>query len=93
MADIDTMSQSRSSGPDLRTALTEGSVVPSLSDYGTELKAGVRTIAFWSAIVLPFFHLPLLATGLDGTAITAGFALLVSLNVMALIVGQSHNTE
>lgn len=76
-----------------RTDFAERTVLPTLSQYGTGLKSGVRTAAFWSAIVLPFLHLPLMATGLESTSVSLAFAVLVALNVLAVIVGQPHRRD
>lgn len=73
--------------------LAERGVVPDLDRYGTGLKSGVSSVAFWTAIVLPFLHLPLLATGLDRAPYTTAFAALVVLNVVAVVLGQPHNRE
>jgi hypothetical protein len=51
----------------------------------------IRRIAFWTAILLPFLYVPLLATGLSSTAALIAFMLLVSVNVVALYVGQSYD--
>lgn len=53
----------------------------------------IKRIAFWSAIVLPFLYLPLLATGLDSRATVVAFAVLVALNVGALLVGHPYGSE
>jgi hypothetical protein len=87
------MSPPRSSGTELRSALDERSIFPSLSRYGSGLKSRVTTIAFWTAIVLPFLHLPLLATGLETTSVLLAFTALVALNVVAVLVGQPHRRE
>lgn len=50
----------------------------------------VRVACFWTAIVLPFLHVPMLATGLTTGTETATFLLLVGLNALALYVGHSH---
>jgi len=48
-------------------------------------------VAFWTAIALPFLHLPLLfVTGLTTTAETASFVTLLGLNVVSLVVGYPH---
>ncbi|MFD1585425.1 hypothetical protein ACFR9U_00400 [Halorientalis brevis] len=73
--------------------LAESGVLPSLSRYGTGLKAGVTSVAFWSAIILPFLHLPLLATGLESTSVTIAFTALVALNVLTAVVGHFHRAE
>lgn len=48
----------------------------------------VKRLSFWAAIVLPFIHLPLLATGLDSQSMTVAFLALVALNVVAILLGQ-----
>ncbi|MCU4740210.1 hypothetical protein OB955_02755 [Halobacteria archaeon AArc-m2/3/4] len=50
----------------------------------------IRVTSFWTAIVLPFLHVPLLATGLTGSAETLTFLGLLTLNLLALYVGHSH---
>jgi len=54
------------------------------------LIASVKRFAFWTAIALPFLHLSLLSTGLGSTEKQTAFALLVALNVCALLVGHRH---
>jgi len=87
------MSPSSPSRTELRSIFTESDRLPSLSRYGTGLKAGLTGVAFWSAIVLPFLHLPLLATGLESASVTIAFVVLVALNVLAVVVGQSYHTN
>ncbi len=53
----------------------------------------VHRIAFWAAIVLPFLHLPLLATGLESWTQTQAFVVLLACNVVALLVGHPAHTE
>jgi hypothetical protein len=50
----------------------------------------VRQLAFWAAVVLPFLHLPLLATGLQSQQTVIAFVALVAVNVVALVLGQGH---
>lgn len=52
--------------------------------------APITRIAFWLAIVLPFLHLPLLATGLETTAMATAFIIMVALNICALVVGHRY---
>lgn len=53
----------------------------------------VKLLSFWAAIVLPFMHLSLLATGLDSPSMTAAFIGLVALNICALYVGHPYGQE
>jgi hypothetical protein len=53
----------------------------------------VQRAAFWAAIALPFLHLPLLVTGLESEGKTLAFALLIVLNVVALVAGHPDLTE
>jgi uncharacterized membrane protein len=62
--------------------------LPSLS-----VPSPVIAAAFWTAIVLPFVYLPLLATGLNTTEAQLLFVVLVALNVVMVIVGHSHRPE
>lgn len=50
----------------------------------------LRALAFWSAVVLPFLHLPLLAAGLTSPGERHAFVGLFALNALALYVGHSH---
>lgn len=50
----------------------------------------LKRVAFWTAIVLPFLHVPLLATGLDSQTTTVAFVALLGLNVAAVVVGHGH---
>jgi len=52
----------------------------------------VRLVAFWAAVILPFLHLPLLATGLESQSRTLAFIVLVAMNVCALVVGQGYGS-
>ncbi|MFC7133327.1 MULTISPECIES: hypothetical protein [Salinibaculum] len=47
----------------------------------------LKRVAFWAAIVLPFLHVPLLASGLQSQDATVAFVTLLALNVTALAVG------
>lgn len=50
----------------------------------------VRAVAFWSAIVLPFLHIPLLVAGPSTRAEFFAFGGLVGLNLVALRLGYQH---
>lgn len=50
----------------------------------------IRVASFWTAIVLPFLHVPLLATGLETAGETTAFLSLLALNLIALYAGHSH---
>lgn len=50
----------------------------------------IRMAGFWSAVALPFLHVPLLATGLDGGQKTVTFVALLALNLIALYVGYPY---
>jgi len=54
------------------------------------MESPVRTVGFWSAVSLPFLHVPLLLTGLDSTADALAFGALLALNLCALLVGHGH---
>jgi len=53
----------------------------------------IKRLAFWSAVVLPFMHLSLLATGLDSQSKTLAFVALVAANVVALYLGHPYGRE
>ena len=50
----------------------------------SSLVEGFRWTAFWTAIVLPFLHVPLLYTGNEYVEVLVG---LVLLNVVCLVAG------
>ena len=60
---------------------------------GRTLVTPVRGVAFWTAIALPFLYLPLLATGLQSSAVRTAFGVLVVANAVALLVGHSYASE
>lgn len=59
-----------------------------LASVGRGLATGVRTVAFWAAVMLPFVVLAAAATGtpVDSTLVVE----LVALNVVCAVVGHSH---
>ena len=74
-----------------RTPLLEG--LPALPGGG-RLRRPLTGFAFWAAIALPFLHVPLVVTtGLSSTSTTTAFVALVTLNVLALLVGHSHSRD
>ncbi|AGB39243.1 hypothetical protein [Natronococcus occultus] len=58
-------------------------LVPTLAD-------SIRRASFWTAIVLPFLYVPLLATGLSTASETATFLALLGVNLVALYVGHAY---
>lgn len=54
------------------------------------LAPSIRRIGFWTAIVLPFLYVPLLAIGLSTASETATFLGLLTVNLVALYVGHAH---
>ncbi|MFU8868365.1 hypothetical protein [Natronococcus sp.] len=50
----------------------------------------IRKGSFWTAIVLPFLYVPLLATGLSTATETATFLGLLGINLAALYVGHAY---
>jgi len=77
------MSSSRFTGRNLLPPVDVRSVPKTLAHT-------LEMVAFWAAVVLPFLHLPLLATGLDSQSTTLAFVLLVGLNVCALVLGHTY---
>jgi len=65
----------------------------SLPDVSESLVAPVRSLAFWTAIALPFLYVPLLLSGLDSGSTRTAFLALVALNAVALFVGHSYRSE
>lgn len=61
----------------------------SASSLAAVTVTGVRAVAFWVAVALPFCYLPLLVGGLGGGELTLLAALVVA-NALALVVGHEH---
>lgn len=53
----------------------------------------LQAMAFWSAIILPFLHVPLLSTGLTSPSEAHAFVVLLALNTVALYAGHPHGRE
>jgi len=85
------MSPSRPSSNESNPVFAADGVLPSLVRFAADLKDGVAGIAFWTAIVLPFLHLPLLASGLQNSSVVAAFLVLLTLNVVAALIGHRHH--
>jgi len=75
------------------SGLVDSDALPALGRYGAGLKTGVTTVAFWTAIVLPFLHLPLLLTGLQNASVQLAFVALVALNIVTVLLGQPHRRD
>ncbi|HMB50342.1 hypothetical protein [Natronoarchaeum rubrum] len=80
---------------DQGTIAAEATDRQSLSEQVYDRLAGtvmtpVRMLGFWTAVALPFLHVPLLATGLNGSEETMTFVALLALNLVALYVGYPH---
>lgn len=50
----------------------------------------IRALGFWAAIVLPFLHIPLLATGLSSRSEAIAFTMLLAANIVAIRIGYRH---
>lgn len=55
--------------------------------------APLRMVCFWLAVVLPFAHLSLLASGISSPAETQAFLVLLGLNLATLVVGHGHHHD
>lgn len=64
-------------------------VAGALTGLGVQAIAGVRTAAFWIAVVLPFVILLALSTGYAATY-PVGVVALVAVNAVAALVGHNH---
>lgn len=53
----------------------------------------IQIVAFWTAIALPFLHVPLLLYGLETTPELYTFFGLVALNLVALFVGHGYKRQ
>lgn len=59
--------------------------------FADQLVDRLYAVGFWTAVVLPFLHVPMLATGLDTGSEVLTFLALLALNALALLVGYPHN--
>lgn len=57
------------------------------------LLAPVHFVGFWAAVSLPFLHVPLVATGLDTPQETLTFLALLTLNVVAFVLGKPYKAD
>lgn len=64
-----------------------------LERYFPSIAKPIRITSFWLAIVLPFFYVPLLVTGLSSGTETGIFLSLLVFNLGALYVGHSYRTK
>jgi len=74
----------------MASPLSDSRVLPQSRHVSESLRKPVRLMGFWSAVALPFLHIPLLLTGLDGTAEVGAFLALFALNVVALVLGHGY---
>lgn len=52
-----------------------------------------RRVGFWGAVVLPIFYVPLLAGGITSRLQWIAFVGLLTLHLLALLVGHGYNTR
>lgn len=62
----------------------------SVSRTRVTVVAGVKCVAFWLAIVLPFITLPFLASGISTRSELTVIISLFVVNLLALVVGKNH---
>ncbi|MFO7833276.1 MAG: hypothetical protein R6V31_04295 [Halohasta sp.] len=74
-----------------QNANVESGSIETLARQGTvALRATIRRVSFWAAILLPVVYLPLLSSG--SGAETGSLVLgLLALNLIALFVGHNHH--
>jgi hypothetical protein len=84
---------SRYGGDTMASPLSDFRALSRPRHVSESLRKPVRFVGFWSAVALPFLHVPLLLTGLDGAAETGAFLALFALNVVALVVGHGHGND
>ncbi len=63
-----------------------------LAQVGRYVRRPLEAVGFWTAVVLPFLYLPLLADGFTGNDPLA-FGALLALNVAALVVGHGYRRD
>ncbi|PSQ05775.1 hypothetical protein BRC92_01670 [Halobacteriales archaeon QS_4_69_31] len=77
---------------DLTDTLTKSSTA--IERVGETVVSPITGLAFWTAIALPFLHLPLLLlTGLSSSGTATAFVVLLAANIVALLVGHPHYRE
>jgi hypothetical protein len=50
----------------------------------------IQSVAFWTAVLIPFAYVPLLVTGLSTLGEGLLMAQLVTVNAVALVLGHDH---
>lgn len=79
--------------PRNETESSPGSDKPSLyRTIGRTVRGSVETLGFWTAVTMPFLHLPLLFSGLERNVEIIAFLSLVTINAIALLIGHQHGT-
>lgn len=56
----------------------------------TALSRPIEAIAFWTAVALPFLYIPLLIYGLETSGQVLAFLGLITLNVIAFVLGHGY---
>jgi len=74
----------------MASPLSEPRSFPHPQDVSETVIKPARVVGFWTAVALPFLHIPFLMMGLDSTTDTLAFLGLFALNVVALVVGHPH---
>lgn len=52
-----------------------------------------RAVGFWSAIALPFLYVPVLAAGLETMTEATAVIVLLSLNLLAVLIGRGYKAD
>jgi hypothetical protein len=80
-------------GDTMASPLSDSRVLPHPRHVSESLRKPLRLMGFWTAVALPFLHIPLLLTGLDGAAEMGAFLALFALNVVALVLGHGYGDD
>jgi len=75
-----------------RASKTDRRDASALQQGVSAARRGLMTVGFWTAVVLPFLHIPLLLSGLDSAAELHAFAALLGANLVALLVGHQYDS-
>lgn len=81
-----------SSTPPLVPDGVADSMTAAVSNYEVLFRP-LEALGFWAAVVLPFVYVPLIVAGVHTTSEAAAVAVLVTVHVLALVVGHRYRLD
>lgn len=53
----------------------------------------LQAVSFWAAVGLPFIYVPLVFRGLETSTVQLTVGVLITLHVLALVLGRQYNAD